>query len=700
MLSSLQEAFKKTNIAEILSDNDLKSIAQTVESDYEQDLSTCSTKIEEIKKILELAMIIAQQKNYPWSGASNIIFPLIANACIEFGASCYPEIIRDGHVVKAKIIGKDDGKPATFDGQVKMDPQTGKPIMQGAGEKEKRGERISTMMNYQLLEQMTWWESDVDKEVHALPALGTLYKKVYYDPLSGQPVSELIFPDKIVVNNNARDIDSAIVTQIIDLYPQEIMQRIRSGFYIDFDYDIASDADNQAPTINAGNETVNSDSPETNSKLHSFLEQHTWLDLDEDGFPEPYIVTLHYDSSKCVRIVPRFKPEDVKYNEAGEVQEIKAKKYYVVRRFIPSLDGSFLGMGFGHLLFNMNNAINTTLNQMIDAGHLSITGGGFVGKGFTRGMRGGKLALSPGEWKMVDTQGSDLASNIVPLPMPQPSSVLFTLLGALIDAGKELGSLRDVLTGEIAANTAPTTMMSLVEQGMKQFKSIYKRYYKSLKDEFELLYDCNAEHLSNEEYANVLDEEEKEVSVKDDFDRRSCDIVPIADPNMITSSQKMGQAAFLMQFLNDPFVNGLELRKMIFNIANIDNIDKMLIQPQPTPDPAQILAEAEKIKADVKAQEVQIKVQEASGSLEKTKYEIEKLISEVEVNRSVALKNSAEVGQKEKELHLKAADTATEAMRKHIETQADIHAREREHELAEKQMKSDAMENPGDQAVS
>lgn len=697
MLSSLQEAFKKPNIAEILSDDDLKSIAQTVESDYEQDLSTCSSKIEEIKKILELAMIIAQQKNYPWAGASNIIFPLVANACIEFGASCYPEIIRDGQVVKAKIIGKDDGKPATFDGQVKMDEQ-GKPIMQGAGEKEKRGERIATMMNYQLLEQMTWWESDVDKEVHSLPALGTLYKKVYYDPLSEKPVSELIYPDKIIINNNARDIDSAIVTQIIDLYPQEIMQRIRSNFYIKFDYDIASDADNQAPTINAGNETVQSDSPETNSKLHSFLEQHTWLDLDEDGFPEPYIVTIHYDSSKVVRIVPRFKMEDVEYNEANEVKKIKAKKYYIVSRFIPSLDGTFLGMGFGHLLFNMNNAINTTLNQMIDAGHLSITGGGFVGKGF-KGMRGGKLALAPGEWKMVDTQGTDLASNIVPIPMPQPSPVLFTLLGALIDAGKELGSLRDVLTGEVAANTAPTTMMSLVEQGMKQFKSIYKRYYKSKKDEFGLLYDCNEEHLTNEEYATVLDEEEHEVSVKDDFDRKSCDIVPIADPNMITSSQKMGQAAFLMQFLNDPFVNGMELRKTIFNIANIDNTDKLVIQPQPTPDPAQILAEAEKMKAETKDKEVGIKSAEAQGNLEKIKYEIEKLISEVEVNNSVALKNSAEAGQKEKEFHLKAATAATEATRKHLETKADIHAREREHELAERQIRIDETQ-PQDQAVS
>lgn len=694
MLNSLEEVFTVSNVAEILSDDDLKSISQAVQSDYEEDLSTCSEKIEEIKKILELAMIVAKQKNYPWAGSSNIIFPLVANACIEFGASCYPEIIRDSQIVKAKVIGKDDGKPATFDGQMKIDPATGKPIMKDVGVKEARGNRIATMMNYQLLEMMPWWENDVDKEVHSLPALGTLYKKVYHDPLTNQCVSELIYPDKIVINNSARDIDSAIVSQIIELYPQEVIQRMRSGVFIEFDFDAESDSDDQTDTQL---EIISSDNPKSNTKIHQFLEQHTWFDLDEDGYPEPYIVTMQYNSGKVVRVVPRFRPQDISRNQEGKINFIKAKKYYVVRRFLPSLDGSFLGIGFGHLLFNTNVAINTTLNQMFDAGHLSITGGGFVAKSFK--IRGGAIRLSPGEWKMVDVAGGDLANSIVPLPMPQPSPVLFTLLGALIDAGKELGSLRDVLTGEIAANTAPTTMMSLVEQGMKQFKSIYKRYYKSLKDEFKLIYEDNAEYLSNEEYAMVLDESVIDVSVKDDFNTRSCDIVPVADPNMITSSQKMGQAAFLMQFLNDPFFPGLELRKRILNSVNIERPDELLEQPAPAPDPAQILAQAEANKADAKQREIDLKAHEMMTSIEKAKYEIENLIADIEVKRSEALKNIAEVSQSEKDLHLRSISEAAEAMRKKIELDADIDMRQREHELAERQVSASEQE-PQAQAVS
>ncbi len=695
MLQSLSELFKKKedgtyemgNAAELFESKELDDIAIKVKFDYDQDLTSCQDKFDELEKIMDMAMICAEQKSYPWNNASNVIYPLIANAAINFGANCYPEIIQDNEVVKAKIIGKDNGiiKKGAATGEKTLNEDTGEYERVGAGDKLKRGNRVATMMNWQLLEQMTWWENDIDKEVHSLPVLGTLYKKVYYDSLKKMPVSELIFPNRIVVNNGARDIDSATVTQIIELYPQEILQRIRSGFYVNFDYDItdlANESNNDASAQAALPDSKNKNNVDIHTQLHTFLEQHTWLDLDKDGFLEPYIITLHYNSQKVVRIIPRFEEKDIIKNKKGEIQEIKACKYFVMRRFLPSFDGSFMGVGFGHLLRNISDAINTTQNQMLDAGHLAITGGGFIAKNVK--LRGGKISLSPNEYKMVDVSGADLASSIYPMPRPEPSPVLFTLLQTLIEAGKELGSMRDVLNGDIAANVAPTTMMSLVEQGMKQFKSIYKRYYKSLKTEFGLLYDLNSKYLTLEEYANILDEDVDDVSVKDDFDDRSFDIVPVADVNAINSAQKLAQANFLGGFIGSPNVDQFKLITQIFNTARISDVDKLVIPAAPHTDPSIQIAQMD---AQVKMAAMQVSQQKIGLETDKLKLEVPKLAAEVEKIRSSVMVDFANIGKisqetdlKKQEQQVKIASHLVDAHISQIEVDAKLHEARLRHE--------------------
>jgi len=663
---SIEEILKTENICDLLSDNDLTNISQQVFSDYNNDLTSCSKKIEELQKVMKLAMIISEQKTYPWVGASNIIFPLIANACIEFGATCYPEIIKDGQVVKAKIIGKDDGQQMydaegiamtvptqNPDGTPNESPDAGKPIMQNVGEKKRRGDRVATAMNYQLMEEQTWWEKDVDKLVNSLPCVGDLFKKVYHDPIRETQVSELIFPDKIVINNGARDIDSAIVTQIVDLYPQEIMQRIRAEMFKDFDFDFETDQQESDSTDQQSSTDMRlSSQVGINTKLHVFLEQHTWLDLDDDGFPEPYIVTVHNNSTKVVRIVKRFDKDGIKYNSKGKIKNIKAKKYFVHYSFIPSPDGSFFSLGFGHLLLNMNNAINTTLNQLVDAGHLSITGGGFISKGFGK-SKAGRMALAPGEWKIVDAGSEDLRAGIVPIPHPEPSSVLFTLMGALIDAGKGLGMLSDVLSGENSGNIQATTMISMVEQGMKQFRSVYKRIYKSEKDEFKLLYDLNSENLSNEKYAEILDEPLLEVDVKGDFSKKGYDICPVADIDAVTNFQRMAMAQFYMTFLQDPFVDPIEIRKRIFGAANVEEIDKLVVAPQPQVDPA---VQIEQMRQQTKMMEIEaknnIESQKAFADIELLKAQITKLEAETITIQTQSMVNLAQAGKISKDTEL------------------------------------------------
>lgn len=650
---SMEEILKAENLCELLDSNDLTNISQQVFSDYNSDLTSCASRMKQLQDIMKLAMIVSEQKTYPWVGASNIIYPLITNACVEFGATCYPEIIKDGQVVKSKIIGKDEGEQMYTADNIPMMTEEGKPIMQNVGIKKERGDRVATAMNFQLMEEQTWWERDTDKLVNALPCVGDMFKKTYFDPIKEMPVSELIFPDKLVINNGARDIDSAIVTQIIGLYPQEIMQRIRGEIFKDFDFDIETDggeSDNTTQQISQDMHLTTQIS--NNTKLHTFLEQHTWLDLDDDGFPEPYIVTTHSNSSKVVRIIKRFAKEDIKYNDKKQIKDIKPQKYFTHYSFIPSPDGSFFSLGFGQLLFNMNNSINTTLNQLIDAGHLSITGGGFISKGFGK-SKAGRMALAPGEWRIVDAGSEDLRAGIVQIPHPEPSSVLFTLLGALIDAGKGLGMLSDVLSGEGAGNIQATTMISMVEQGMKQFRSIYKRIYKAEKDEFRLLYDLNNKYLSNEKYAEILDEPLKQVDVKGDFNAKGYDICPVADIDAVTNFQRMAMAQFYMTFLQDPFVNPIELRKRIFEAASVENIDNLVETPQPQPDPALQIAQ---MQEQTKMAEIQARMQMESQkqfiTIEELKAKIAKMEAETAGLQTQSMLNLAQAGKIAKETDL------------------------------------------------
>lgn len=677
---TIEEILAADNVVSILTDDTLTEISKQVTDDYNKDQSSCSDKMEQLRDIVNLAKMISEEKTFPWDGASNVIYPLIANASIEFGATLYPEIIKDSEVVKAKVIGNDDGKPSMSANGPMIDPKTKQPLMANAGQKKKRGERVATFMNYQLLEEMEYWETDIDKLGNATPTLGNLYKKIYWDPIKNLPVSELIFPDKLIINNGARDIKSAIVTHLLELYPQEIMQRIRSGIYIDYDYDYELDKNNQADPQDIDNITDLEEGRDyaNNTKLHLFLEQHTWLDLDDDGFPEPYIITLHLEKNKIVRIIPRFKKEGIEYNYKQQIKNIKTKHYFVKYGFIPSPDGSFFDIGFGHLLFNLNNSVNSSLNQLFDAGHLSITGGGFLGKGLKR--KGGRIAISPGEWIMVDSVGINLKENIVPIPQPEPNPTLFALLGYLVEAGKSMSMLKDVLSGEAMGNIHATTYISMVEQGLKQFKAIYKRFYKSLKEELKLIYELDSENVSNEKYAEILDESLIEVDVRLDFDQKGYDICPVADIEAVTSYQRMAQANFLMQFMNNPYVNQMELLKYVFEVSQIENVDKLVVAP---PAPTNPMLEVEQLKVSAQMQKMQmemqqyqqnhaIEIQKAIADLEKMKAEIEKIHTSSMLDLANVAKTGADIQDSEKERQVKIMDNLIDQQTKKAEIEGRI----------------------------
>jgi len=343
---------------------------------------------------------------------------------------------------------------------------------------------------------------------------------------------------------------------------------------------------------------------EDKAGLRTLLEQHCLLDLDEDGYAEPYVVTLDEESGTVLRVEKNFGPDDVTLAD-GRVSAIRRECYYVKYDFFPNLDGGFYGLGLGHLLDNITTIVNNAINQMVDAGTAAAAGGGFIGSGVDlqgAGKRSSAIRFVPGEYKTVNVSGAKLREAIYERTFPGPNPVTFQVLDLMLGAAKDISSVKDVLTGE-AKNTGQVgTTLALIEQGLQMFTAIYKRIYRSLKEEFEKLFrniGLYGGEQAQQDYLNILDEQ---ASFEDDFNAQDFDIRPVSDPTNVTKMQKMAQAQFLGGFLGVPGINPQEIMNRMFEAASIEDADDLFAAPQ-QPDPLQIAGAQAKIGRDQAAGE-------------------------------------------------------------------------------------------------
>jgi chaperonin GroES len=632
-ISRLQSYLDAENIADMLEDDQLGSIGDRVVREYDIDKASRSEWETNSREAMDLAMQVATTKNYPWPKAANIKYPLLTSATIQFAARAYPAILGQGDPVKAQVVGNDAGIPmqqgqgqpqggpmaplqagpmqpgGMVEGQPQPAPQ-GQPQEQQwevePGAKRKRGDRVARHMSWQLTEEMEEWEEDVDKLLHILPIVGMCYKKTYFDPVLGRNRSDLVTADKCVVNDGATDLETVPrITQEVEFYPYEIEEKYRAGVWRKCELGLPQDSAND------------DDAP------HMFLEQHRLYDLDEDGYAEPYICTVHKATCQVVRIVANFREDGVMFGDDGNIVRIERDHYFTKIPFLPNPSGGFHDIGFGYLLRPLNEAVNTTLNQMLDAGHLANTQSGFIGSGAR--LRGGQMRFKMGQFQQVDVSGGTLRDNLVPFQFPGPNLVLFQLLGLLIEAAKDISSVKDIMTGEAQGrNQSPTTTMALIEQGMQVFSAIYKRIFRSLRKEYKKLYNLNARYLNPETYFTVLDEQE--MVGPEDYNTKDYDIVPVADPRAVTHMQKLARAEYLGGFANDPYFNGIEVRRRMLDAASIDDIDELLVE-QPPPNP-QILKDADEL--ELKKGKLILDGLEVEGNLAKMEAEIVKLLAEAE----------------------------------------------------------------------
>ncbi len=626
---------------------DLDKIGNFVHECYQRDVQSRIKWTQRTEAAMDLAMQVQKTKSFPWDNCSNICFPLVTIAALQFHSRAYPAIVNGRTVVQCRVIG--------------ADPE---------GIMTKRAAKISTHMSYQLLEQDESWEEEQDRALLNVPIVGTAFKKSYFDPSKGHNVSELVLAKDLVLDYYAKSVeDCAVKTHIIPLYRNQVHEAVMRGTF----YDVTEESwylspaavDTTPQQINSANRAGLATPQPSEVTPFTFLEQHCLLDLDDDGYAEPYIVTIEEGSKQVVRICARFeRMEDVEFNNAGKIIKINATEYFTKIPFIPSPDGGIMDIGFGVLLGPLNESVNSAINQLFDAGTVSNTAGGFLGRGAK--IRGGVYQFQPFGWNRVDATGDDLRKSIFPLPVREPSNVMFSLLSLLIDYTSRISGNTDVMAGENPGqNTPAETSRAMVEQGMKIYSAIYKRVWRSLKQEFKKLYILNSIHLGN----NVPIGQGGETISREDYGGGPSGVIPAADPTITSEGARFAQAGLLKAAAQQtPGYNVDEVERVYLRALGIDQIDTLFpggAQPPP----------------DVKIQIQEMKAEEAARTREHQQLMLAmQLQEEMRVNNGKIEKMLAEAFKAQQEGEgvavqdqLNAFVAATTAMRdQNLETQQNL----------------------------
>jgi len=584
----LEDLIVCPNIAELLHEDDLYKIGHDVHEEFTADLLSRSAWEKRTEESMKLALQVAEAKSFPWPNASNVKFPLITIAALQYHARAYPVLISGDTPVHCRVIGDDPD-----------------------GMKERRAERIENHMSYQILEVAEDWEEDTDRVLITQPIVGCAFKKTYYHPTKRRPQSDYILARDLVVNYWTKSLDQAPrVTHVQYMTKNEIYERVARGLFCEMQ-DVTAVTIPQSNLQLTQNKAQGMEAPQSTdpSTPYEILETHKFIDFDGDGYAEPYIVWVRRDTKQVLRIVARYFEQSIERNPKGKILGIKAEQYFTKFPFIPSPDGGFYDLGFGVLLGPLNQSIDTLINQMIDAGTMANTAGGFLSRGIK--MRGGNYNFAPLEWKHVDSTGDDLRKGIVPLPVREPSQVLFTLLGMLINYGERIGGSVDILVGQNPGqNTAAETTRTMAEQGMKIFSGIFKRTYRSLKQEFRKIYRLNQLYL-DDEVDFQSDKGEFNISA-DDYNGPVSDISPSADPNIVSDSQLMAKAQAMLQLATTtPGVNIRAAQLMYAKAWKVAELENLLPDPKgpnaikpAVPEKLQV----EQMKAQIKQADLQLQM--------------------------------------------------------------------------------------------
>lgn len=608
------------NLVEFFGEEDLKAIGVAVHQGFVQDRASRAKWEQRTEAAMDLAMQMTKDKNFPWPGASNVAFPLVTIAVMQFHAKAYPALVSGTNLVKMRVVGDDpEGKEA------------------------ERARRVGLHMSYQALEEDSGWEENHDTLLINYSIVGSGFKKVRPDARRGSaPTSDFVAARDLVLDYWTRDFATCPrMTHIIPLFRNEIWEKVRRGVFADV-LEEAWFTNPPQPRTTEGSarrdsRTGQNPSPVDFTTPFIILEQHVDLDLDGDGYAEPYIITIEETSQRVLQIACRFDrfDEDIERNNEGEIITIHARRYFERYIFLPSPDGGIYGVGFGVLLGPLNESVNTIVNQLIDSGTMQVTAGGFLGRGAK--IRGGAYTFAPFEWKRVDSTGDDLRKNIVPLEVREPSAVLFQLLGLLIQYADRIPGTTEANVGEnIGQNTPAETARNMLIQGQKVYAAIFKRAWRGMKGEFKLWYGLNALYMPDTPQKFG----EGGVTVRRLDYLGPNNVVPAADPNITSDELALAQAqAVLEAAYQRPGYNYVEAERGWLAAMKVANAEALypglgaeILQTLPPLGGEDPKVTAQKMKNELELQlaqmEFQLDVAELQGQLQVMQAETAKLKAE------------------------------------------------------------------------
>lgn len=573
-VEKLLKFVQSENVAEMLDDDQLHEIVENAAHGFDIDEESCRDWIDMNKEALKMIKAEATSEHTQNYAHSKVIYPLLASANIQLASRLIPHLVRNNKVAECAILGPD------LDGMKAM-----------------KAEKVSNFFSYDLLIDSDSWLKESHKLITMVCAWGTGYRKLCFDVGQDKVLSEVLSPEDVIINSNTASIDKARRITIRNFMTKnEIVEYIRADRFSEVDVDkFTPDA---------------SDITDTNP-VYEILEQFCYIDLDEDGYEEPYIVYFHKDSETVLGIYAGFEIEDIHVNTKGKVKKIIPRPYVVDYHCIDDPAGKYHSMGLNHLLFHQNKSITSILRQLIDSGTLANQQGGFTTKAFKTKKREIKQEL--GKFTQLEIPPNvDIRSQIMPLPFKEPSQVLFSLLGLLIDAGKETGFVTQALMGDSEGQNVPaTTQLSIIEQGTRAFKPMVQKLFHSLKKEFKMMFYLYGKFSSLDRFIKYND---LDIQIsKEIFNSSELDIMPVADPTQSSEAHVYMKIQALQQMLQTPLANVLNIPVLAIRILKglqIESPEELIAPPQPpAPDPKMAELELKKQIAEGKHQLEQIREQ-------------------------------------------------------------------------------------------
>ncbi len=596
----LKEICKSVNIASELDEELLSKIGQDVLSGFNEDLQSNQEWLSDIKRVEELASLISVKKSYPLPNSANIKLPLITKACTEFASRVHPEIVRDSKVVKPRIIGKDT-----------------KDVF-----KQRQAQRVCDFMNYQILFKTTTWQEQLSKLLFRLALIGFICKKTWYDPIRKGIKQVICKPEELIIHADSPSlVEAGRVSHIIHWKLNDLIEFTKTR---EDDVPIFLEEPVKAIKEQCAGADLN--------KMVDGIEQCTYLDLDEDGYLEPYIVTVVKSSGKVLRIVAQFDKDDIFTEGKDEVCYINKKEYYEDFHFLPSPKGNFQSVGFGILLLHLNEASNSIMNQLVDAGQLANLKGGYMDARL-KNVSSGNSLHDPGEFKFLKVMsGASLKDGILPIQYGEPSSVLYQLLGLLLDVSRDLTSSAQINNGTQSSENAKTgATLALQAEGKKVSNSININVYNSINKEFKHIFCLNGYYLGQDEYMNVLDD--PMANVTKDFDETKVDIMPVGDPNLSSDSQRLQEAATIQQLMALPGIDPIKATKLILSRVSIPGIEDILADENaPQSPPIEML----KLQSDMEGHSQELRQKDEEIEIKKQDQMIKVALAKAQIKQMEA----------------------------------------------------------------